>query len=246
MIGSRWPGPEIVSREQWLAARKALLTSEKELTRLHDAVRAERRRLPWVKIDKPYAFATPEGPRALADLFDGRGQLVVYHFMLAPDHVCDGCAFVSDHVDAARMHFEHADLSFVAVSRAPLAQIARVKKRMGWSFRWISSHGSAFNYDFGVSFTPEQVAGGNVGYNYGTTPYAHADLHGVSIFARDDAGHVFHTYSTYARGVELLSGALNWLDLVPKGRNEQGRIMSWVRLHDEYARQEVAAPDCCA
>jgi predicted dithiol-disulfide oxidoreductase (DUF899 family) len=164
----------IVSRDEWTAARKALLAKEKEMTRALDRLRAERRALPWVRVDKPYVFDTPEGRATLADLFDGRDQLVVYHFMLAPgsDRICDGCAFLSDHVDAARTHFEHADLSFAAVSRAPLAQIERVKDRMGWRFRWVSSNGGDFNYDFGVSFTPEQVARGEVGYNYGTSPYA--------------------------------------------------------------------------
>lgn len=225
----------VVSREEWLRARKALLAREKEMTRALDDLRAERRALPWVKVEKRYAFDTPDGSATLADLFDGRSQLAVYHFMLAPgsDHICDGCAFLSDHVDAARMHFEHADLSFAAVSRAPLAQIERVRRRMGWRFRWVSSGGSDFNHDFGVSFTPEQVAAGDVGYNYGTSPYAAEDLHGTSAFVKAANGDVFHTYSTYARGAELLSGAFNWLDLVPKGRNE-ARIMDWVRLHDEY------------
>jgi predicted dithiol-disulfide oxidoreductase (DUF899 family) len=236
---------EIVSRGEWLAARKALLAREKETTRALDRLRAERRALPWVRVEKPYGFDTPEGRRSLAELFDGRGQLVVYHFMLAPgsDHVCDGCAFLSDHVDAARMHFEHADLSFVAVSRAPLAQIERVKERMGWRFRWVSSQGSDFNYDFGVSFTPEQVARGEVEYNYGTTSYAGEDLHGTSVFAEGEGGEVFHTYSTYARGAELLAGAFNWLDLAPKGRNERS-TMNWVRLHDEYDAAPAAGCGC--
>jgi predicted dithiol-disulfide oxidoreductase (DUF899 family) len=230
----------IVSRDEWLAARKALLAREKETTRALDRLRAERRALPWVRVDKPYAFDTPRGRATLADLFEGRSQLAVYHFMLTPgsDHICDGCAFLSDHVDAARAHFEHADLSFVAVSRAPLAEIERVRDRMGWRFRWVSSQGSDFNYDFGVSFRPEQIAAGNVGYNYGTSPYAAEDLHGTSVFAKCEDGRVFHTYSTYARGAELLSGAFNWLDLTPKGRNER-TIMDWVRLHDEYDRREA-------
>jgi predicted dithiol-disulfide oxidoreductase (DUF899 family) len=236
------PNP-IVSRGEWLAARKALLAREKEATRALDRLRAERRALPWVRVEERYAFETPEGTATLADLFDGRSQLAVYHFMLAPgsDHVCDGCAFLSDHVDAARMHFEHADLSFAAVSRAPLAQIERVKRRMGWRFRWVSSAGSDFNYDFGVSFTPDQIASGRAGYNYGTTPYAAEDLHGVSMFSKAENGDVFHTYSTYARGAELLTGAFNWLDLAPKGRNERS-IMDWVRLHDEY---DAPSAGCC-
>jgi predicted dithiol-disulfide oxidoreductase (DUF899 family) len=237
----------IVSRDEWLAARKALLDREKETTQALDRLRAERRALPWVKVDKPYTFGTPDGRATLADLFEGRSQLAVYHFMLAPgsDHICSGCAFLSDHVDAARTHFEHADLSFVAVSRAPLAQIERVKERMGWRFQWVSSQGSDFNYDFGVSFRPEQVARGEVGYNYGTTSYAAEDLHGTSVFAKGEDGSVFHTYSTYARGAELLSGAFNWLDLTPKGRNE-GATMDWVRLHDEYDTRKAGCGRCDA
>lgn len=205
------------------------------MTRALDRLRAERRTLPWVRVDKPYSFDTPGGSATLSDLFDGRSQLAVYHFMLAPgsDHVCEGCAFLADHVDAARTHFEHADLSFAAVSRAPLAQIERVRERMGWRFRWASSHGGDFNHDFGVSFTPEQIAGGDVGYNYGTSSHVGEDLHGASVFFKAATGEVFHTYSTYARGPEPLLGAFNWLDLAPKGRNER-TTMDWVRLHDEY------------
>jgi len=238
---------QVVSHEEWLAARKALLAREKETTRALDRLRAERRALPWVRVDKPYTFHTWDGRATLADLFEVRSQLAVYHFMLTPgsNRICDGCAFLSDHVDAARMHFEHADLSFVAVSRAPLAEIERVKQRMGWRFRWVSSQGSDFNYDFGVSFRPEQVARGEVGYNYGTTPYAAEDLHGTSVFAKGEDGSVFHTYSTYARGAELLSGAFNWLDLTPKGRNER-TTMDWVRLHDEYDTREAGCGRCDA
>ncbi|NGN43177.1 DUF899 family protein [Mesorhizobium sp. CGMCC 1.15528] len=234
-----------VSREEWLAARKAHLAREKELTRLHDEVAAERRALPWVKVDKDYRFDTPSGQVALADLFEGRSQLVVYHFMLTPgsDHICEGCAFVSDHVDAARQHFEHNDLSFVAISRVPLSRIKAVRKRMGWKFSWVSSAGGSFNFDYGVSFTREQVASGNVGYNYGTSSLVHDDLHGLSVFYRD-GDEVFHSYSTYARGVDVLLGAHNYLDLTPKGRNEKG-TMDWVRLHDEY-EDRPAAQACCA
>jgi predicted dithiol-disulfide oxidoreductase (DUF899 family) len=233
----------VVTREDWLTARKALLAKERELTHARDRLSAERRALPWVKVDKVYAFDTPDGRKTLADLFDGRSQLAIYHFMLTPgsSHICDGCGFMADHVDAARLHFEHADLSFAAVSRAPLAQIEQVKKRMGWRFTWVSSFGSDFNYDYGVSFTDEQIDKGETGYNYGTTPYANPDLPGTSIFTKDEAGQVFHTYSSYARGGELLLGALNWLDLTPKGRNES-ETMSWVRLHDEY---DQGAHACC-
>ena len=237
--------PKIAAREDWLAARKWLLGKERELTHLRDQVNAERRALPWVMVDKTYLFDAPNGQVSLADLFEGRSQLAIYHFMLTPgsDHVCDGCAFLADHIDAARMHFEHADLSFAAVSRAPLSQIEPVRKRMGWRFKWVSSSESDFNYDYRVSFTQEQIAKGETEYNFGTTPYAHVDLPGTSVFAKDAGGQVFHTYSSYARGGELLLGAFNWLDLTPKGRNEAG-IMSWVRLHDEYnGRGEAEA--CC-
>ena len=238
--------PTIVSRQEWLVARKALLAQERELTHLRDRINATRRALPWVTVDTPYAFDTVDGPRTLADLFDGRSQLIVQHFMLAPgsDHICPGCSASADSVDAARRHFEHADLSFVAVSRAPVERIEAVKRRMGWTFRWVSSGGNSFNYDYGVSFTPEQVARGDVGYNYGTTPYAAEELHGVSVFARNAGGTVFHTYSTYARGAEGLFAAFTYLDLAPKGRNEDG-TMSWVRLHDEYDDTPAADPDAC-
>ena len=213
---------------------------------MRDQLSVERRALPWVKVDKDYRFDAPGRQVTLADLFDGRSQLAVYHFMLTPgsDHVCEGCAFLADHIDAARMHFEHADLSFAAISRAPLSQIEPVKKRMGWGFRWVSSAGSDFNYDYGVSFTPEQVAKGETGYNFGTTPYAHADLPGTIVFVKEAHGQVFHTYSSYGRGGELLLGAFNWLDLTPKGRNETG-TMSWVRRHDEYNQGHGEAADCC-
>ena len=243
--------PRIVSQDDWLAARKWLLAKERELTHLRDKLNAERRALPWVKVDKPYLFDGPNGRESLADLFDGRSQLAIYHFMLTPgsDHVCDGCAFLADHIDSARMHFEHADLSFAAVSRAPFSQIEPVRRRMGWRFKWVSSSGSDFNYDYGVSFTAEQIAKGETDYNYGTTPYAEADLSGTSVFAKGAQGQLFHTYSSYSRGDELLLGAFNWLDLTPKGRNETG-TMSWVRRHDEYDNNEHGksrsdADDCC-
>ena len=239
--------PSIVSHEEWVSARKEVLRREKELTRQLDDVRAERQRLPWVKVEKPYVFEGPGGRRTFADLFSGRSQLAVYHFMLTPgsDHICDGCAFIADHIDAARQHFEHADLSFAAVSRAPIDQIEGVKRRMGWTFAWVSSHATDFNYDFGVSFTDQQIAAGKPLYNFGTSPYLHPDLPGASVFAKDGAGRIFHTYSTYTRGLELLDGAFNWLDLVPKGRNEAEGIMSWVRLHDEYEARTADSADCC-
>jgi predicted dithiol-disulfide oxidoreductase (DUF899 family) len=226
----------IVSREDWLSAREAFLAKERAMTHALDALRAERRQLPWVKIEKPYLFDAPDGQCTLGDLFRGRSQLAVYNFMLTPgsDAVCRGCSFVSDHIDAARQHFEHADLSFAAVSRVPLERIEQVRNRMGWTFAWVSSHGSDFNFDFGASFTAEDIAAGRAIYNYGEVLRESQDMFGVSIFVKDDDGAIFHTYSTYRRGAELLMGALNWLDLTPKGRNEGAGAMNWVRLHDQY------------
>ena len=226
----------VVSREDWLAARKAFFEKERAMTHQLDALRTERRQLPWVKVDKRHVFDGPEGECTLGDLFGDRSQLAVYHFMLTPgsEHICPGCSFTMDHVDAARQHFEHADLSFAAVSRAPIQRIEEVRKRMGWTFPWVSSGDRDFNYDFVVSFAPEDRAAGRALYNYGLTPIRYApDMFGVSIFARDGKGDIFHTYSTYHRGTELLMGAFNWLDLAPKGRNENG-TMSWLKLHDEY------------
>jgi predicted dithiol-disulfide oxidoreductase (DUF899 family) len=225
----------IVSREEWVTARKALLVKERAMTHELDALRAERRKLPWVKVEKSYVFEGPEGKCTLGDLFRGRSQLAVYHFMLTPgsDHICRGCSFTVDHVDAARQHFEHADLAFTAVSRVPLQRIEEVRSRMGWTFPWVSSQASDFNFDFGVSFTPDDLAAGRAVYNYGTVIRNSPDMFGTSIFVKDD-GAVFHSYSTHHRGTELLMGAFNWLDLAPKGRNETGGTMGWVRLHDEY------------
>jgi predicted dithiol-disulfide oxidoreductase (DUF899 family) len=228
---------DVVSREDWLTARKTLLARELALTHELDALREDRRNLPWVRLEKSYVFQGPEGECTLAGLFAGRGQLAIYHFLLSPgsDRICPGCAFTVDHVDAARRHFEHADLAFAAVSRAPVARIEEVKKRMGWTFPWVSSGDGDFNYDFGVSFTQEDRAAGRALYNYGKTPIKKApDMFGVSIFVKDENGAIFHTYSTYHRGTELLMGAFNWLDLAPKGRNETAGTMSWIRLHDAY------------
>jgi len=247
MTASTLSATNIVSREEWLAARKALLAKEKAMTHALDALRAERRRLPWVKVAKPYVFQGPQGTCTLADLFHGRGQLAVYHYMLTPgsDHICKGCSYIADHIDAARQHFEHADLAFAAISRAPLERIEQVKRRMGWTFPWVSSHGTDFNFDFGVSFRKEDIAAGRAIYNYGTTIKNSEDMHGTSIFARNERDEVFHTYSTYHRGDELLIGAFAWLDLTPKGRNESDGVMSWVKLHDEYEADEHPVAGCC-
>jgi predicted dithiol-disulfide oxidoreductase (DUF899 family) len=229
----------IVSREDWLAARKALLAKELEMTHALDALRVERRQLPWVKVEKGYVFVGSDGKCTLSDLFGERSQLAVYHFMLSPgsDHICPGCSYTMDHVDAARQHFEHADLAFAAVARAPIERIEQVKTRLCWTFPWVSSADSDFNYDFGVSFTEADRATGRALYNYGRTKIEKAsDMFGVSVFIKDEAGDVFHTYSTFHRGTELLMGAFNWLDLAPKGRNETGGTMCWLRLHDEYSQ----------
>ncbi len=243
--------PRLASREEWLEARKALLDREKELTRLHDRVAAQRRALPWVKIEKPYVFVGPEGPLALSDLFQGRSQLVVQHFMFGPGwkEGCVGCSFSADHVDCARLHFERNDLSFAAVSRAPYAEIAAFRRRMGWRFAWVSSYGSDFNHDFGVSFTEADKARGKAVYNFELRDYQNDELPGTSVFARDEAGQVFHTYSAYGRGDEQLIGAYQYLDLAPKGRNENGPsfdMTDWVRHHDRYGpRAGGNAGDCC-
>ncbi|ANP84677.1 DUF899 domain-containing protein [Rhizobium leguminosarum] len=238
---------EVVSREEWLEARRALLAKEKEATRLRDSVNAARLALPWVKVDKDYVFETPEGRKSLADLFDGRSQLLVYHFMLGPDWEagCTGCSFLSDHVDGALPHLNHHDVTWVAVSRAPLDKIAAYKQRMGWQFPWVSSFGSDFNFDYHVSFSPEDLAKDKVFYNFTPIPPADAndELPGLSAFYRNDKGEVFHTYSSYARGPEELVGTLMILDRAPKGRNEDS-TMNFVRRHDEY-EEAAKAPSCC-
>ncbi len=228
------PPHRVASHKEWLEARTALLAKERALTHRLDDIAAERRALPWVKVEKSYVFDSPTGPRTLSDLFDGRGQLAVYHFMLGPDATqpCSGCSFIADHIDGARQHFEQADLSFSAVSRAPIDRIEAVRRRMGWTFPWVSSGRNDFNVDFGVALD------GRAGETYNFAPTdATGEQHGTSIFAKDDNGDVFHTYSTYARGDEAMLGAFKMLDLTPKGRNEAG-TMSWVRRHDEYPQAQ--------
>lgn len=247
-------GPRIVDRDRWLAERKALLAREKALTRLHDEIARERRALPWVRLDKRYEFDAPEGRRTLAELFDGRRQLVVQHFMFAPgwEQGCESCSFMADHIDGANPHLAQRDVTLLVVSRAPLDDIERFRRRMGWRFKWVSSHGSDFNRDFGVSFAPEQTARGEVFYNYAMQPFPQQEAPGISVFCKDDAGAVCHTYSTYGRGVELMMGAYDILDLTPKGRDEEafGHTMEWVRHHDRYepapAAPAPAASSCCA
>lgn len=241
------PENAIVSREEWLEARRRLLQLEKEETRLRDKVRAERRALPWVRMDKDYVFHAPDGEKRLADLFDGRSQLIVYHFMLGPDWDagCTGCSFHSDHVGGALVHLNNHDVTYVAVSRAPIEKIEAYRKRMGWKFPWVSSYGSEFNFDFHVSFTPEELASGSVRYNFTEIPreQAHDELPGLSAFYKNEKGEIFHTYSTYARGGEELIGTLMILDRAPFGRNEE-TTMNFVKRHDEY-EQAPEASSCC-
>lgn len=239
----------IVSPDPWLAARLALLAREKQLTQLRDQIARERRALPWVRVEKDYVFEGLEGWRSLAELFEGRRQLLVQHFMLGPDweQGCPSCSFMADHTDGMLPHLAQRDVTMVAISRAPLARIERFRQRMGWRFTWLSSHGSDFNFDFGVSFTPEEKAKNEVTYNYGTQPYGSDELPGISAFYLDDAGDVFHTYSTYGRGVEVMMGTYNLLDLAPKGRDERDvpNKMEWVRHHDRYEPAARASSGAC-
>ncbi|SDJ12205.1 DUF899 domain-containing protein [Billgrantia gudaonensis] len=229
----------VVSRNEWLTARKELLIREKELTRLRDDLNAKRRALPWTKVEKEYVFATHEGRRTLAELFDGRSQLIVHHFMFGPgwEAGCVGCSFTADHIEGTRVHLAHHDVSLVRVSRALLAEIDAYRKRMGWYVKWVSSHDSDFNYDYHVSFRPEAIARGAVNYNYATANVSTEDLSSLSVFYRDANGDVFHTYSTYGRGDELVDSTYMLLDMTPRGRNETGphhNLMDWVKRHDEY------------
>lgn len=229
---------EIVSRAEWLEASRALLAEEKAWTHERDRISAKRRALPWVRLEKDYVFEGPAGPVTLAELFDGRSQLIVYHFMFAPEweEGCTGCSFLSDQVDGARRHFEHKDVSWVAVSRAPIAKLEAYRKRMGWSFRWVSSAASDFNFDFHVSFTEEQRRNG-VFYNFADQPDPEiGELPGASVFVLGEDGAIYHTYSSYARGNETTLPAYGWIDMVPKGRDEgaDGNLGDWVKRHDSY------------
>ena len=225
----------VVSREEWLEARRELLLKEKAESQVRDAVNAARMALPWVKIDKAYVFDTPTGKKTLAELFAGRSQLLVYHFMLGPDWTegCPRCSFISDHIDGALPHLNNHNVTWTAVSRAPLARIETYRGRMGWQFPWASSFGSDFNYDFAVSFTEEERASGAIHYNYADRAMNRDELSGLSAFFKDEAGNVFHTYSTYARGLEAMAGTLMILDRAPMGRNETTSL-NFVKRHDEY------------
>lgn len=236
--------PKVVSRAEWLIARKELLVKEKQLTRQREEIDRQRRALPWVKVEKSYTFDGPSGPRTLADLFDGRSQLIVSHFMFGPGwkEGCVGCSFRSDHVDGALVHLENHDVSFVTISRAPLAEINAFRQRMGWRFPWLSSYGSDFNYDYRVSFTEEEVATGKIDYNYGSPTFVGQEMSGLSVFYKNEIGEVFHTYSTFGRGDEVVDTTYMYLDLTPKGRNETGpryNLGDWVRHHDRYGIEGV-------
>jgi predicted dithiol-disulfide oxidoreductase (DUF899 family) len=226
----------VITHEQWLAKRQELLAKEKEFTRQRDELSRQRRELPWERVEKEYVFEGAEGRRTLPELFDGRSQLVVYHFMFGPDDEqgCKSCSFWADNFDPNIVHLKARDVTMVAISRAPYEKLAGYKQRMGWNFDWFSSGESDFNFDFGVSFTPEDQEQEGA-YNYGSLVPHNGDREGMSVFFRDTEGDVFHTYSAYARGIDLLNTAYNYLDLVPKGRDEEGpNTQSWVRRHDEY------------
>jgi len=239
--------PKVVSHQEWLAARTAFLAKEKEFTRQRDELSRQRRALPWEKVEKRYEFSTPHGTRTLADLFNGRTQLVVYHFMLGPgwQEGCPSCSLIADHFDGMTIHLANRDTTLTAISRAPLPEIEAFKKRMGWKFPWASSSGSDFNFDYHVSFTPEEKARGKVPYNYGEREFPSDEGPGLSVFAKDASGELFHTYSTYGRGLDILMGVYNFLDLVPKGRDEDALAfsMSWVRHHDKYTEGHAVDPN---
>jgi len=228
----------VVSHENWLKSRLELLAAEKEFTRQRDALTRRRMAMPWERVEKSYQFEGPNGVLSLADLFDGRSQLIVYHFMFGPDweEGCKSCSFWADNFNGILIHLNHRDVTFIAVSRAPLAKINAYKMRMSWSFPWVSSHGSDFNFDYHVSFTPEQIAEGKAYYNYGVRPNDVSDEQGISVFCKNESGDVFHTYSCYGRGIDMVNGAYQFLDLVLKGRNEDSFkfSMEWVRRHDQY------------
>src|SRR2546428_2187245 len=228
---------EIVSEAEWLVARKDLLTREKEFSRQRDALSAARRKLPMVKIEKEYVFEGPNGKETLADLFEGRSQLMVYHFMFGPgwEEGCKSCSYLADHFDGANWHLPHRDVTLVVISRAPLSELEAYKKRMGWRFKWLSSHGNDFNFDYHVSFTKEDEKKNKIYYNYTEGEFMMDELPGLSEFYKDEDGAIFHTYSTYSRGLDILVGTYNFLDLVPKGRDENPEsTMDWVRRHDQY------------
>jgi len=242
---------KVVSHDQWLAARKAHLADEKVFTRARDALSRKRRELPWEKVEKNYVFDGPNGKQSLVDLFGGKSQLIVYHFMLGPDwkEGCPSCSLLADHFDGMVVHLAQRDVAFVVASRAPLQLIEKFKRRLGWNFKWVSSFGNDFNFDYQVSATPEEKATGVTIYNYAETQFPSDERPGASVFFKNSTGEVLHTYSSYGRGLDILIGAYNFLDLAPKGRDEDGmkRPMEWLRHHDRYEnRYEIAAAPASA
>lgn len=233
---------KVVSKEEWLVVRKEHLAKEKEFTRLHDQLSQERSKLPWVKVDKEYIFNGPNGKETLFELFDGRSQLLVYHFMFDPswEEGCKSCSFWADNYNDIIVHLNHRDVTMITISRAPLEKLNSYKNRMDWGFKWVSSFDSDFNYDYEVSFSQEDLEAGktNYNYNYNENKSKSTELPGISVFYKDEDGDVFHTYSCYARGLDMLNGAYNYLDLLPKGRDEDDLpyTMAWLRRHDQYKR----------
>jgi predicted dithiol-disulfide oxidoreductase (DUF899 family) len=239
---------KIVSQQEWIEARKALLANEKELTRIRDRLAEERRALPWVKVEKPYLFDSTDGRKTLSDLFKGRPQLVVQHFMFAPEwnEGCKSCSFWADGFEGMIPHLAARDTTLVAISRAPLEKLEAFRTRMGWTFDWVSSVQGDFNFDYAVSFTPDQIKSGAKLYNFGTSGFGAEEAPGISVFYRDEAGEIYHTYSCFARGLDMMNTAYHYLDLTPLGRHEEGLPypMDWVRLHDQYAPAQAPAA-CC-
>lgn len=238
----------VVSREEWLVARQNLLQKEKDFTQLRDQLSRERRDLPWVKVDKDYVFDTPKGKETLSELFDGQSQLLVYHFMFGPDweEGCPSCSFFADNFNGINIHLKHRDVTLIAISKAPLQKVEAYKHRMGWNFIWVSSFANDFNHDYHVSFTPEEMEKGEMYYNYKKGDYPSEELPGMSVFYKDEAGTLFHTYSTYSRGLDMLIGAYHFLDVVPKGRDEEQLSwpMEWIRHHDKYQDSQDMS-GCC-
>lgn len=231
-------GHKVLPHDEWIAARKSLLAREKEFSKVRDALTEERRALPWERVEKDYVFDGPDGSASLSELFDGKSQLIVYHFMYGPgwEEGCKSCSFLADHFAPAVVHLAHRDVSMVAISKAPLAELEPFKRRMGWGFKWLSSVGNDFNRDFFVSFTEDEIERGTAYYNYARQRFPSTEAPGASVFYKDEAGDVFHTYSVYARGLDMFITAYHYLDIVPKGRNEDGLgyTMEWLRLHDAY------------
>jgi predicted dithiol-disulfide oxidoreductase (DUF899 family) len=249
---------KVVSHDEWVAARKVHLAEEKAFSRARDALSKKRRELPWEKVEKSYVFDGPSGEESLADLFGGKSQLIVYHFMMGPDweEGCPSCSLIADHFDGAAVHLAQRDVALVVVSRAPLAQIEKFKKRMGWRFQWVSSFGTDFNFDYQVSASPDEKAKGEAFYNYELTTFPSDERPGISVFRKNEGGQVFHTYSSYGRGLDILIGAYNLLDIAPKGRDEADLKygMAWVRHHDKYTadvkprekyEQPKTSDSCC-